>query len=389
MKILCMAPLSFGELSGRQIHLRHTLRTLSEMGHQVDLLYFGTGKAPEYPGVRPIPVTRLIVLPGSNGSFPGLIWMALRAAFLLLRRPYEFVHAMDRACLAAWPVRRLIRGPLLCDVGLLRSEELADSGRWFDRLRAAATRRMERKVLSAASLVIADCVSLCEAVRARAPSARLMLVEDAPLEAMAPDRRERADAMRREWPLGDRKCIVYAGRLDRDGGVELLLRAMHHVIRQEPDAALILVGGRDREIRHMRGLAHHLALDQHCHFFGQRPFDEMLDCIELASAVVAPRLRGSRASMKIYVYMQSGRPIVATRIPAHTQVLDAECAILTPVQVDDLAAGLLRALREPLLGCAMGREAQDRAARNYNAAAFRSRMRAAYQRAVGEAAAAG
>ena len=45
--------------------------------------------------------------------------------------------------------------------------------------------------------------------------------------------------------------------------------------------------------------------------------------------LVSPRSRGTNTPLKIYQYLRSGKPIVATRLLTHTQVLSDETAILT------------------------------------------------------------
>ena len=44
---------------------------------------------------------------------------------------------------------------------------------------------------------------------------------------------------------------------------------------------------------------------------------------------MSPRSTGTNTPLKIYQYLRSGRPIVATRLLTHTQVLDDEVAFLT------------------------------------------------------------
>jgi glycosyltransferase involved in cell wall biosynthesis len=45
--------------------------------------------------------------------------------------------------------------------------------------------------------------------------------------------------------------------------------------------------------------------------------------------------------MKIYSYLASGKPILATNIPAHHQVLDSSCAMLVSPEPQAIARGLL------------------------------------------------
>jgi glycosyltransferase involved in cell wall biosynthesis len=62
---------------------------------------------------------------------------------------------------------------------------------------------------------------------------------------------------------------------------------------------------------------------------------------------VSPRVQGINPPGKLVSYLSSGRPIVATRCPVHTQFLDDTCAILTPPTSAGLAEGLVQALSDP------------------------------------------
>ena len=70
--------------------------------------------------------------------------------------------------------------------------------------------------------------------------------------------------------------------------------------------------------------------------------------------LVSPRSLGTNTPLKIYQYLRSGRPIVATRLLTHTQVLDDDVAILTAATPDGFAAGILAALADPERARAVG-----------------------------------
>jgi glycosyltransferase involved in cell wall biosynthesis len=72
--------------------------------------------------------------------------------------------------------------------------------------------------------------------------------------------------------------------------------------------------------------------------------------------LVSPRCRGENTPFKIYTYLASGRPLVATRIPTHTQLLDDTLAWLVEPTPEGLAFGIREAL-------ARKEEARERAGR--------------------------
>jgi glycosyltransferase involved in cell wall biosynthesis len=89
-------------------------------------------------------------------------------------------------------------------------------------------------------------------------------------------------------------------------------------------------------------------------------------------------LKGLNTPMKIYSYMASGKPIVATRIGSHTQVLDESCAMLVEPEPAAMAAGLCALLADPAAGRRLGDAARALAAREYSREAYRRKLAAAY-----------
>ena len=57
-------------------------------------------------------------------------------------------------------------------------------------------------------------------------------------------------------------------------------------------------------------------------FAGERPASEIPAYLLAADVLVSPRSRGTNTPLKIYQYLRSGKPIVATRLLTHTQVLE-------------------------------------------------------------------
>ena len=82
--------------------------------------------------------------------------------------------------------------------------------------------------------------------------------------------------------------------------------------------------------------------------------------------------------------MRSGRPIVATRLLTHTQVLNDEVAILTAPTAEDFAAGILAALSDQERARAVGDRARELAGTKYSYEAYLARTREACAHLTGE-----
>lgn len=113
-------------------------------------------------------------------------------------------------------------------------------------------------------------------------------------------------------------------------------------------------------------------------FTGQRPAEEIPAFLDAASVLVSPRSSGTNTPLKIYQYLRSGRPIVATRLRTHTQVLDDDVAILVAPTAEGLAGGIVRAFTDATVQ-ALGANAQHLANTKYSDEAFISKTKRVYE----------
>jgi len=102
------------------------------------------------------------------------------------------------------------------------------------------------------------------------------------------------------------------------------------------------------------------------------------DCLLQATVLVSPRVRGTNTPMKVYSYLDSGRPVLATRLPTHTQVLDDEVALLVDPQPEPMAQGLVRLLQDEGLRERLAANARRFAQAEFTPEAFRRKLLAFY-----------
>ena len=80
--------------------------------------------------------------------------------------------------------------------------------------------------------------------------------------------------------------------------------------------------------------------------------------LSAADVVVSPRVQGINPPGKLFSYLASGRPVVATNTLVHNQLLDDKCAILTAPNAEGIADGLITALTDPVRVAEVVLEAQ-------------------------------
>jgi len=91
--------------------------------------------------------------------------------------------------------------------------------------------------------------------------------------------------------------------------------------------------------------------------------------------LVSPRSLGTNTPLKLYAYLMSGRPVVATDRPVHTQLLSSEEAVLAPPNPAGLAAAILDVLRDPERAERIARNAARLVTTRYSPAAFAEKAR--------------
>jgi glycosyltransferase involved in cell wall biosynthesis len=179
--------------------------------------------------------------------------------------------------------------------------------------------------------------------------------------------------------------VLYTGTFEAYQGLDLLFASMRQVLIERPDARLVLAGGRPDQIAAARLLAEREAIATATIFAGQRPAEEIPAFLDAADVLVSPRSLGTNTPLKIYQYLRSGRPIVATRLLTHTQVLNDDVAILTEARADRFARGIVTALDDPERARAIGARARQFADTKYSYDAYLSRTRQACAHLFGDA----
>jgi glycosyltransferase involved in cell wall biosynthesis len=114
-------------------------------------------------------------------------------------------------------------------------------------------------------------------------------------------------------------------------------------------------------------------------FAGKRHPSELQGLLALSDVVVSPRLEGENTPFKIYTYLSSGKPVVATRLRTHTQLLDDRLAFLVEATADGLAAGIRQALADRGEAAARARCARQLIEREYSARRYAEKVGRAYE----------
>jgi glycosyltransferase involved in cell wall biosynthesis len=185
-----------------------------------------------------------------------------------------------------------------------------------------------------------------------------------------PDTAPVASAAALDAPL----VVTYIGNLEPYQGIDLLLESVRLALPRTSSLRLVIIGGTARDVARYQARCGQLGILEHVRFLGPRPLRELGEHLEAADVVVSPRLQGHNTPMKIYSYLHSGKALVATDLPTHTQVLDARVAMLSAPTPPAFADALVQVLEDADLRRRLGQAGRRLVEERFTYRAFRDRL---------------
>jgi glycosyltransferase involved in cell wall biosynthesis len=385
-----IAPEPFFEPRGTPFSEYHRIRALLELGHTVDLVTYPFGREVALPGLRVFrclrpPFVRDVRIGPSLAKIPLDLTLALTALRRAATGRYDAVHSHEEGSYIGVLIAGVLGVPHLYDMHSSLPQQLTNFAFSRSPILARVFTVMERFVVRRSRVVVVICPHLQDVVRAIEPGVPAVLIENAPGSGDVPVAGSGARIRAELGLAADAPIVLYTGTFEAYQGLDLLFAAARHVIDRRPDARFVLAGGRPDQIAAARALAERTGLGGSVIFAGQREAEEIPLFLDAADVLVSPRSIGTNTPLKIYQYLRSGRPIVATRLLTHTQVLNDDVAILTSATAEGFASGILEALSDPARARAVGDSARELAETKYSYEAYLTRTRQACAHLAGEA----
>ncbi|MCL4460045.1 MAG: glycosyltransferase family 4 protein [Chloroflexi bacterium] len=375
MNILMIAPEPFFQPRGTPFSIYSRLRALSALGHKIDLVTYHIGQNIQIEGVQihrayPIPFIHR-VKPGPSYKKALLdIPLFIKALALLSRKRYDYIHAHEEAIFFGAIAAKLFNTPYLYDMHSDLAEQLLNFDFTTNRFILSLVKTVQGWVIKDADVVITISRDLEDRVNLLYRSKRAVLIENIAVELNGPAGQEEMWRLREEFRLEDRAIVLYTGTFEPYQGLDLLIRSLPLVAERHPEVIYLLVGGEPAQIEALAQLAEHVGQGERVIFAGSRPVSEMAAFMELAHILVSPRSSGTNTPLKIYSYLQSGKPIIATNLPTHTQALNSSAALLVEPTEQALAEGIIRLLEDANLREELGRKGKTFNESRYNSQSF-------------------
>lgn len=382
MKVLVLAPHPFYQERGTPIAVDMLIGALSDRGEKVDLLAFHEGRDRDYPNLR---IYRIPRIPGVSNIRPGIsfkkivcdVFFFFRILPLVVKNRYDVVHAVEESSFMAMVLRLFTRTPYIADMDSLMSAQVIDRFP-FMQYTAPALRWLESLPLRYAALVVPMCDRFAEEARTYRSADDIVVLRDVSLVqheycAMT------VASIRDELNI-DGLILMYIGNLEPYQGIDLLLASFKQALAVTPDLQLVIIGGRSDDIEKYEAVTRELQIRDATHFLGPRSVKDIGGYMRQADVLVSPRTQGVNTPMKIYSYLDSGVPVLATDLPTHTQVLSNDIASLVAADERSFADGMLQLMNNPDLRSRLARDAQDYAAREHSYEKFKETVDSIYTR---------
>jgi PEP-CTERM/exosortase A-associated glycosyltransferase len=203
-------------------------------------------------------------------------------------------------------------------------------------------RGLESHVLRNADAVVTICDLLKDELTPRAGHGKVSVVANGvDVDSFRPQAID--PALQNRWGLAGKKVLLYAGTFQPYEGLDLLVKAMPEVVRQVPDAHLVIVGGSaglaggakatSPEEQLLLNATRDSGATAHVTFTGRIPHGEVKDMYALADAMCYPRrwtlTTALTTPLKPLEAMAMAKPVIASDVPPMKElVMDMKTGLL-------------------------------------------------------------
>ncbi len=325
----------------------------------MDVLTYHEGRAVSHPGVtihriRRPPFARQVPPGPSFKKILCDLYMLPKALAMARRQRYDVIHAVEESVYMALLIRSRRGTPYVYDMDSSLSRQIAEK---FPLLKflMPVLRREERAAIRNALAVVPVCQALADIAQAEGAGKVCLLRDVSLMETASPADEE---TVRQLLPPPGPPRFLYLGNLESYQGLDLLLDGFSGFRARGGQGSLIVAGGKPADIQRYRDRAAALNLTAGIHFIGPQPLRLMAALFAAADVLVSPRIKGNNTPMKIYSYLASGKAILATDLPTHTQVLTPAVARLVAPQAAPFADAMLQLAADPSLRRQLGAAGQ-------------------------------
>jgi glycosyltransferase involved in cell wall biosynthesis len=345
-------PQVFYSTRGTPISAYHRCRELIVYGHEVDILTYKPGaeapdlKARIYRSHGPHFSTRIKAGPSRLKIWFDLL-LFLNLIYRLSVKRYDALYAHEEGAFLARVVGGVFRVPYVYDMHSSLPRQILEWGFSKSRWVVSLFSWVERVSVRGARVVVAISPAVERVARTVSPDSQVVVIVNHFDPPVGSDSLTGEAVRARHGIDSGTKLVVYTGSFVPLQALDMLIAAAPLVRDRLPGVRFLLVGGTPEEVTALSALAAKFGVLETFIFEQMRPQREMAGYMASADVLVSPRVVGINPPGKLFSYLASGKPVVATDTLVHNQLLDATTSILTQPTPQSLAEGIVLALTDP------------------------------------------
>lgn len=352
MKILMVAPEPIFEPRGTPFSVVGRLKTLSDLDYDIDLVTYPFGEEISFPKlninrVSHIPGVKKIKIGPSLIKIPFDFLLMMKTFWKLMTRKYDLLHTHEEAGFWGVIFAKWFRVPHLYDMHSSLPQQLTNFKFTKSKFWIGLFEFMEKWVLKDAAGVITICPDLQNYVNKLTPETKSVLIENVIDYGMIFGSVDHSEMIKETYALEGKTVFLYTGTFEPYQGLDLLLKSAAHVVPHVREPRFLIVGGHPDQVVEYEKKIQEAHLEKYFILTGQVPPQEVESYIKCADMLLSPRTSGTNTPLKVYSYLRSGVPIVATDLWTHTQVFNQDVSILTEPVPEAFAEGMLEVQKNP------------------------------------------
>ncbi len=388
MNILMIAPQPFFTYRGTPFSVYYRLLTLSELGHKVDLVTYHLGEDIILDGLTiyrswKFPFVKNIKIGPSFIKIFVNIPLFFKVLLILIkkRKEYKIIYVHEEAVMFGVLFKKLFKKKLIYDMHSSLPQQFENFNFCNFRLIKSIFRWIEKKGISHSDFVITICEDFDKKAKEYGcsnteliPNTRFDIISGIQFKKDVNKYSFVEQFLKKEKKEKKEKIIYYCGTFEDYQGIPMLLEAFKYVNKKVNNTKLLLIGGYNQQVEKMKKYAEELGISHLVLFTGMLDPNYVKKTLKRIDILTSPRDSGTNTPLKIYEYIASGIPIVATNIYSHTQLLNSDIAFLANPDHIDFARAILECIQNDRVAQEKALNAKNLYAEKYGTEKYKQKL---------------
>jgi glycosyltransferase involved in cell wall biosynthesis len=380
-RVLFISPQPFFQWRGSPIRVSFDVQALSENGCEVDLLTLPIGEEKQIARVRvirvsnPFGVKNISIGPSLlKAAFDVLLF--IKAVRLNRQGKYDVIHGIEEAGFLAVVLAKMFNTRAVFEK---HSDPFSYRSGFIKNVILTIYSKVESFTVKRANLVIGTGQGLAEQARVMGATCPVYNIFDIPSSLVEPDAEKAAAIAKQLKQTPDEVLITFVGSFAVYQGVDIMFSMIPHVVKENPNARFVIIGGSDSEIEDRKQQLREAGVENSVSFLKKIPPDDVPNHLAASDILIAPRIAGVNTPLKILDYFKAGGAIVATDIPSNRLILDDTTAVFARPDPNSFGDAILHLLEQPEVQKRLGETGRYKYENEFNFGEFKKLLAKAYE----------